>query len=168
MPWRRARLLVVGEGRAGKTALLRALRNLPFQHTPSTAGIATSDVETTNIHQWVELHDTEYEKVRALGVTSCDIVATVLIPLHFNCNSTKPPPVHSLRAQAVARLVARFRHAEAQLQKVFDTRAEDEGALRQALEEAQAAGLTPGVSDVVNKVLGHLRKAILYLRVLCV
>ena len=125
--------------------------------------------QPTYTSQWVEMHDTEYEKVRALGVTSCvETVATVLIPLRFNCNSTKPPPVHSLRAQAVARLVARFRHAEAQLQEVFDTRAEDEGALRRALEEAEAAGLTPGVSDVVRKVQDHLYKAILYMRVLCV
>ena len=61
--WRRARLLVVGEGRAGKTALVRALRNLPFKHTDSTAGVSTSTLDTTDILNWVDMDGTAYEQV---------------------------------------------------------------------------------------------------------
>ncbi|KAK3248372.1 hypothetical protein CYMTET_42159 [Cymbomonas tetramitiformis] len=39
LPWRRARLMVVGEGRAGKTSLLRSLRGEPFTDTASTQGL---------------------------------------------------------------------------------------------------------------------------------
>ena len=62
-PWRRARLLVVGEGRAGKTTLLHALRDLPFVNTDSTAGIATDTLEMTALRNWVELKGTEGDKV---------------------------------------------------------------------------------------------------------
>merc|ERR1719174_3602584 len=67
--WRRARLLVVGEGRAGKTALVRALRNLPFQHTDSTAGVSTCTLDTTDIHDWVGMVDTAYEQALARMVS---------------------------------------------------------------------------------------------------
>merc|ERR1719174_3107818 len=60
--WRRARLLVVGEGRAGKTALVRALRNLPFKHTESTAGVSTSTLDTTDFLNWADMDGTAYEQ----------------------------------------------------------------------------------------------------------
>ena len=60
---RRARLIVVGEGRAGKTALVRALSNLDFEDTDSTAGIETSTVQTTDLRDWVKLDGTECDKV---------------------------------------------------------------------------------------------------------
>merc|ERR1719174_1620089 len=60
--WRRARLLVVGEGLAGKTALVRALRNLPFKHTDSTAGVSTSTLDTTDILNWADMDGTAYEQ----------------------------------------------------------------------------------------------------------
>jgi len=53
----------VGEGRAGKTALVRALRNLPFKHTDSTAGVSTSTLDTTDMHDWKEMDGTEYQQV---------------------------------------------------------------------------------------------------------
>ena len=59
----RARLFVVGEGGAGKTTLIRALRDLPFEDTNSTAGIDTSTLETTDMQDWVETGGTEHEKV---------------------------------------------------------------------------------------------------------
>ena len=62
-PWRRARLLVVGEGEAGKTTLVRALRDLPFKNTDSTVGIATNTLETTALRNWVEVKGTEGDKV---------------------------------------------------------------------------------------------------------
>ena len=87
--WRRALLLVVGEGRAGKTALVRALRNLPFKDTASTAGIATSTLETTNMHKWTELRGSEYDKVfRSLIVSPPSLSLSLL-----NIVSSKPPPL---------------------------------------------------------------------------
>ena len=62
-PWQRVRLLVVGEGRAGKTTLVRALRDLPFENTESTAGIATNTLETTALRNWVEVKGKEGDKV---------------------------------------------------------------------------------------------------------
>ena len=53
----------MGEGRAGKTALVRALRNLPFVHTDSTAGVSTSTLDTTDILNWADMDGTAYEQV---------------------------------------------------------------------------------------------------------
>ena len=53
----------MGEGRAGKTALVRALRNLPFKHTDSTAGVSTCTLDTTDIRNWADMEGTEYEQV---------------------------------------------------------------------------------------------------------
>ena len=66
IPWRRVPFIVVGQGRAGKTALVRALRNLPFEHTDSTAGVASDTLETTDMHEWVEVGGSDCEQV-----TSC-------------------------------------------------------------------------------------------------
>ena len=66
MKWRRARLILVGPGRSGKTAFLRALRNLPFKHTESTAGIDTDIVEATDVHNWTAVDGNEYEQVMVL------------------------------------------------------------------------------------------------------
>ena len=54
---------MVGQGRAGKTSFVRALRNLPFENTDSTVGIATATVETTDEHKWSEVEGNEYEQV---------------------------------------------------------------------------------------------------------
>ena len=54
---------MVGEGRSGKTALIRALRNLPFEDMGSTAGVATSTLETTALHKWVKSDGSNYQKV---------------------------------------------------------------------------------------------------------
>ena len=53
----------MGEGHAGKTALVRALRNLPFKHTDSTAGVSTSTLDTTDILNWADMDGTAYEQV---------------------------------------------------------------------------------------------------------
>ena len=39
LPCQWARVLVLGEQSAGKTALVRAVNEMPFKHTESTAGI---------------------------------------------------------------------------------------------------------------------------------
>ena len=44
---------------------MRALSNLAFEDTDSTAGIETSTVQTTDLRDWVELDGTEYEKVQS-------------------------------------------------------------------------------------------------------
>ena len=54
---------MVGEGRTGKTSLIRALRNLPFEDTSSTEGVATSTLETTALNKWVKDDGTNYDKV---------------------------------------------------------------------------------------------------------
>ena len=46
-PLGRGRLNLVGQGRAGKTALARALRNLDFEETKSTAGVEHQLMEVT-------------------------------------------------------------------------------------------------------------------------
>jgi GTPase SAR1 family protein len=46
-PFRFSRLCLVGEGRAGKTALANALCNRPFAPTPSTIGVGTYSMEIT-------------------------------------------------------------------------------------------------------------------------
>jgi GTPase SAR1 family protein len=46
-PFRYSRLCLVGEGRAGKTALAKALCDLPFMPTPSTIGVGTDNMEVT-------------------------------------------------------------------------------------------------------------------------
>ena len=81
-PWGRAKLMLVGEGRVGKTALLDSLRNRAFKHTDSTAGIATCDVETTDVHNWQTVEETEFEKAVAQMVADLrnaeDCVAAAL------------------------------------------------------------------------------------------
>ena len=61
--WKRARVIVVGQGRAGKTSFVRALRNLPFKNTDSTVGVATDTVETTDVHKWSDMEGNEFEQV---------------------------------------------------------------------------------------------------------
>ena len=56
-------LIVVGAGRAGKTAFVRALCELPFKHTDSTAGVATAKLETTCLHGWKKMEGSDFEKV---------------------------------------------------------------------------------------------------------
>ena len=63
--------------------------------------------------------------------------------------------------QALARLVSRLVVAQDQLQKVLDTKPEDEAALRQALKKATDTGLTGTRSSVVRAVQKHLRQAIM-------
>ena len=61
--WKRAQVIVVGQGRAGKTSFVRALRSLPFENTDSTVGVATDTVETTDVHKWSDMEDNEFEQV---------------------------------------------------------------------------------------------------------
>ena len=61
--WLRARLFVLGRGRAGKTAFIRALRNLPFEDTASTIGVETATLQATTLHGWKQTEGTDYEKV---------------------------------------------------------------------------------------------------------
>jgi hypothetical protein len=49
-PLNTSRLNIVGEGRAGKTAWLRAVSNKAFEDTPSTIGVKQSLLEVTKVH----------------------------------------------------------------------------------------------------------------------
>ena len=53
----------MGAGRVGKTAFIRALRNLPFEDTASTVGVETATLEATALHGWKKMEGTDYEKV---------------------------------------------------------------------------------------------------------
>ena len=80
----RARLFVVGEGGAGKTTLIRALRDLPFEDTNSTAGIDTSTLETTDMQDWIEINGTEHEKViLSFQKSNLYVVSVSLIQVSF-------------------------------------------------------------------------------------
>lgn len=60
-PWRRAKLVLVGEGGAGKTAMLRSLTNERFNpEWESTLGITISEVASTNTNRWDETKDDEF------------------------------------------------------------------------------------------------------------
>ena len=92
----RARLFVVGEGGAGKTTLIRALRDLPFEDTNSTAGIDTSTLETTDMQDWVEINGTEHEKViLSFQKSNLYVVSVSLIQVSFyactHCESGRGP-----------------------------------------------------------------------------
>ncbi len=65
-PWLRARLMLVGEGRAGKTCFVRALQNKKFEDTASTVGIETTHVETTDVLNWQKMHGNPLDQVRQL------------------------------------------------------------------------------------------------------
>ena len=58
-------LMLVGEGRAGKSSLVDSLGGKPFKHTDSTAGVATSTVDTTDMHNWQEMGLSEFQQVIA-------------------------------------------------------------------------------------------------------
>ena len=60
---------MLGAGRSGKTAFIRALRNLPFKDTASTVGVETATLEATALHGWKEMEGSDYEKV----IVSSDI-----------------------------------------------------------------------------------------------
>ena len=45
--WNQSKIMIVGEGRAGKTALSRSIQGQPFEHTPSTVGIEEHNLTFT-------------------------------------------------------------------------------------------------------------------------
>ena len=51
-PWRRAKVMFVGEGRAGKTCALRSMLGLPYVDTASTVGAEMFDVSVETAVQW--------------------------------------------------------------------------------------------------------------------
>ena len=59
----RAFLVLLGEGRVGKTAFEGSLRDQPFKHTESTAGIATRTMDATDVENWREIGISELEQV---------------------------------------------------------------------------------------------------------
>jgi GTPase SAR1 family protein len=46
--WNRSRIMLVGEGRAGKTALAKSFMGLPFAHTESTCGMEQFRIEVSH------------------------------------------------------------------------------------------------------------------------
>ena len=51
-PWRRAKVMFVGEGRAGKTCALRSMLSQPYVDTASTVGTEMFDVSVETAVQW--------------------------------------------------------------------------------------------------------------------
>ena len=62
--------MLVGEGGAGKSSLVDSLGDKPFKHTDSTAGVATSTVDTTDMHNWQEIGLSEFQQVIARTLLS--------------------------------------------------------------------------------------------------
>ena len=62
--WNRGRVFIVGQGGVGKTSLLRALLNMPYEEVLSTIGADISTLDATDTHQWTKMTGTEYEQVK--------------------------------------------------------------------------------------------------------
>ena len=77
--WLRSRLMVVGEGRVGKTCLLRSLRGELFKEQTSTKGtaIGTCVLDKNDMHQWQKLEkDQEYHQMeRAIAADTLNMQA---------------------------------------------------------------------------------------------
>ncbi|KAK3271791.1 hypothetical protein CYMTET_19881, partial [Cymbomonas tetramitiformis] len=147
LPWRRARLMVVGEGRAGKTSLLRSLRGEPFMDTPSTQGLEKSgcllDRDDVVNSDWSPAGERATEYARAVGAKLC----------------TEPPPMTTAPAQHAAATNAADIDLSAEAPAATDSSAEapadgppsherPEGALRET-----AAGRGAGRMQRLDKGL---------------
>ena len=113
VPYRTARLTLVGQGRAGKTALVRGIRNgwcrfyfsncifcisvncefptAPFKETESTCGAATCTVTSVNAgadHQWNEDTSSEAERIlrkkAAINQHNCQVCKKAKPGAHFS------------------------------------------------------------------------------------
>ena len=62
--WNRSRVFILGEAGVGKTSLLRALLNMPYEEVLSTIGADISTLDATDTHEWREMTGTEYEQVK--------------------------------------------------------------------------------------------------------
>ena len=63
--WNRSRVFILGEAGVGKTSLLRALLNMPFEEEVlSTIGADISTLDATDTHEWTKMTGTEYEQVK--------------------------------------------------------------------------------------------------------
>ena len=71
----------MGEGGAGKTTLVDALCNKPYEKTASTVGIATKILETHALRNWVEVKGTEGNKV--VQVSIVEACGTAVFTLSF-------------------------------------------------------------------------------------
>eukprot|EP00041_Stephanoeca_diplocostata_P031727 m.995096 g.995096 ORF g.995096 m.995096 type:complete len:1471 (-) comp24015_c0_seq6:198-4610(-) len=59
-PWMRSKIMLVGQGRSGKTAFLNAMRRKDFEQTDSTIGIDTMTMEVTSLasgREWWDVYD---------------------------------------------------------------------------------------------------------------
>eukprot|EP00808_Paulinella_micropora_P024480 g15478.t1 len=70
--YKKGRVMTVGQYRVGKSALMRAFRKEPFQHTASTRGVERLEVEVTDVEhkdgQWRRLEtDASSEQERSLA-----------------------------------------------------------------------------------------------------
>ena len=75
-PLGRGRLNLVGQGRAGKTALARALRNLDFEETKSTAGVEYQLMEVNRADS-IQSSNSQEEQKSALDVMERELILTL-------------------------------------------------------------------------------------------
>jgi GTPase SAR1 family protein len=78
--WNRSKIMLVGEGRAGKTALAKSFMGLPFAHTDSTCGMEQFQVEVTTAEvasTWRAANAPESELDAAVVAMTKDIPAEV-------------------------------------------------------------------------------------------
>ena len=153
----------MGEGRAGKTALLRALRNLPFENTDSTAGIATNTLETAALRNWVEVKGVDGEKVTRHITSRRDRRACALMGATLITRS-----IVSISQQALARAVAQFQKMEKKIQATLKTAKDKKdikaqrAVLEAALKKASHVALNPATSAVAKDLRKRLDKAMIY------
>merc|ERR1712224_1107934 len=85
MPWRRGRIITIGEGRSGKTSTLKTLLGQDFHPTcESTAGATTLEVDRRDAQGWEE---------GSLGKETVAAMAGIMAQASTNDGSSDMPAV---------------------------------------------------------------------------
>jgi GTPase SAR1 family protein len=109
--WNRSKIMLVGEGRAGKTALAKSFMGLPFEHTESTCGMEQFRVEVSHAvvgsaWQQCKAPDSELDAAVVALVKASNFLSTQLSPVlpeaHGAADNDKPLNVARLELNSLA------------------------------------------------------------------